>query len=77
MRIKIETSSPLLPKHKCWIALSEKQERSTIHQLRKKITQDLSIKEVDPSQLLLSMDGFHLLPQTIIKDSVRDGDLIT
>jgi hypothetical protein len=75
MRIKLTTTSPLT-KQNCWFALSEAQERSTVHQLRKKIAHDLELI-VEPSNIKLSIDGFNLLPQTIIKDLVRDGDLIT
>ncbi|KAI7888590.1 uncharacterized protein EV154DRAFT_517152 [Mucor mucedo] len=75
MRIKLKTSSPL-PKINCWFVVKEKAGKETIHDLRKKITNDLEL-DVQPSNLQLSMDGFHLLPQTALKDLVRDGDLIT
>lgn len=75
MRIKVTTSSPL-PKYNCWFVVKDKYEKQTIHELRKKITKDLELN-VEASNVQLSMDGFQLLPQTVIKDLVRDGDLIT
>jgi hypothetical protein len=75
MRIKLATSTPL-PVFHCWFPISEKFEKQTIHHLRKKIVKDLELK-AEPSNIQLLIDGFNLLPQTIIKDLVRDGDLIT
>lgn len=75
MRIKLATNTPL-PKYNCWFGISEKQEKQTIHHLRKKIAHDLNL-ESEPSNLQLLLDGFSLLPQTTIRDLVRDGDLIT
>lgn len=75
MRIKLTTSSPL-PKTNCWFVFTDKSGKKTIHDLRKKITSDLEL-QVEPSNIQLVMDGFLLRPQTVLKDLVRDGDLIT
>lgn len=74
MRIKLATSSPL-PNYNCWFVLTEKNEAQTVHHLRRKIVKDLELNS-EPSLLQLSMDGFHLLPQSNIQGLLRDGDLI-
>ncbi|GAA5795694.1 hypothetical protein EDC94DRAFT_690666 [Helicostylum pulchrum] len=74
MRIKLTTSSPL-PNYNCWFVLTEKNEAQTVHHLRRKIVKDLELNS-EPSLLQLSMDGFHLLPQSNIQGLLRDGDLI-
>ncbi|KAG2232921.1 hypothetical protein INT48_006175 [Thamnidium elegans] len=74
MRIKLATSSPL-PNYNCWFVLTENIEAQTVHHLRRKIVKDLELNS-EPSLLQLSMDGFHLLPQSNIQGLLRDGDLI-
>ncbi|KAK4515277.1 ATP-binding cassette, regulator of translational elongation [Mucor velutinosus] len=74
MRIKISTASPL-PKHQCWFPISEKLEKQSIHQLAKKMVDQFKFS-TEAINLKLSMDGFELLPQSITKDLLRDGDLV-
>lgn len=75
MRVKISTYPPLT-KLDCWFAVSEKLEKQTIHHLKKKLVDSLQLKR-EAVQIKLSIDDFTLLPQSKIKDLVRDGDLLT
>lgn len=74
MRIKIATTAPL-PKYQCWFPISENLEKKSIHQLAKKMVDQFKLA-TEAIDLKLSMDGFELLPQSITKDLLRDGDLV-
>lgn len=74
MRIKVSTTAPL-PKHQCWFPISERLQKQSIHQLAKKMVDQFKLS-TEAINLKLSMDGFELLPQSITKDLLRDGDLL-
>ncbi|CEP17334.1 hypothetical protein [Parasitella parasitica] len=74
MRIKITTAPPL-PKNQCWFAINEKLQKQSIYYLTNKIVDQLNLS-TDAANLKLSMEGFYLLPQTTIRDLLRDGDLV-
>ncbi|KAI8988527.1 hypothetical protein BDF20DRAFT_833370 [Mycotypha africana] len=74
MRVKLQTNDPL-PEYRCWFAVQGDPLKQTVHDLRKQIVKQLSIK-TEPSLIQLSIDGFNLLPQVQIEGLLRDGDLI-
>ncbi|KAI8098008.1 uncharacterized protein B0P05DRAFT_522949 [Gilbertella persicaria] len=75
MRVKIATSYPL-DKYHCWFSIEKSLENQSIHQLAKQIVNKLELEAI-PSNLKLLLEGYQLLPQTKIKEVLRDGDLIT
>ncbi|CAO3622137.1 unnamed protein product [Cunninghamella blakesleeana] len=75
MRIKISTINPL-PKLDFWHVIHDKPPNFTVLDLQRDINQQVDLSKKS-NKLSLFIDGFRLLPNSNIGDSVRDGDTIT
>lgn len=74
MRLRIQTSPPLLPL-KAWFptSVSTSSETQIVAELKISL---LSVVNAGKAKLKLELDGFELLDSSPVKDVLRDGDLV-
>lgn len=76
MRVRI-ASHPPLPVLKAWFGIDDHTAATqTILDLKKALSEQLCQLGRDQSQLLLELEGFELLDESLCYHVLREGDLI-